>query len=108
MKGRTVLNVGLRLKLFRISADLKQREVADKMGVTVNYVSMLERGERDPTLEYLKSFSRLVTVPVSVLLWEPTEEGTSDDSRRDIQLRLAALMAEYAKFQGVENLTHSR
>jgi transcriptional regulator with XRE-family HTH domain len=99
-----MLDVGLRLKLFRISADLKQRVVAEKLGVTVNFVSMLERGEREPTLKYLKSFARVVKVPVSVLLWEPNDTSSEVEDKRDFQLRFAALITEYAKAIGIEKV----
>ena len=40
-----------------------------------NFVSMIERGKREPTLKYLKAFSRLVKIPLAVLLWEPPQEA---------------------------------
>ena len=95
------MDLGLRLKLFRVAANLKQQEVADALGLTTNYISMIERGKREPTLKYLRAFSRLVKVPLAVLLWEPPEKGRDKD--HDLYSRLSALMAQYAKTMGVKS-----
>jgi len=101
-------DVGLRLKLFRIAADLKQKDVAASIGITSNFVSMLERGKREPTLQYLRAFADLVGVPVSVILWEPGKNKEGDGERADLYGRIAALMAEYANFMGVTSKTEQR
>jgi transcriptional regulator with XRE-family HTH domain len=92
----------MRLKLFRVAADLKQQEVSEALGVTTNYVSMIERGKREPTLKYLRAFSRLVKVPLAVLLWEPPEQGRKEGANADLYARLSALMAQYARVVGIQ------
>jgi transcriptional regulator with XRE-family HTH domain len=39
------MDTGLRLKLFRVSAGLKQRDIASALGVTPDFVSMIDRGK---------------------------------------------------------------
>ncbi len=97
------LDVALRLKLFRTVAGLGQREVARELDVTVNFVSMTERGKRQPTLRYLKHFARTVGVPLSVLLWDPNDETGRSMEVQGLHSRLAALMAEFAGHVGVKN-----
>jgi transcriptional regulator with XRE-family HTH domain len=99
------VDLALRIKLFRVSAGLTQQEVARALGVTPNFVSMIERGKREPTLKYLRSFSRLVRVPPAVLLWEPPSGAERDKSSADLYTRLSALMAQYARAIGVKR-TH--
>jgi transcriptional regulator with XRE-family HTH domain len=94
------LDLALRLKLFRVSADLRQNEVAEALNVTTNFVSMIERGKREPTLKYLRAFAKLIKVPVSVLLWEPAKPGSKD---QDVHAKLSALMAQYAQSIGVRS-----
>ena len=95
------MNLAMRIKLFRVAASLPQKEVADSLGVSTNYVSMIERGKREPTLKYLKSFARLVKVPLAVLLWEPPDYEESDTGDRDLYARLSALMAQFANLNGI-------
>lgn len=96
------MNLALKLKLFRVAAGLKQQDVAEALDVTVNYVSMIERGKREPTLKYLKAFSRLAKVPLAVLLWEPPAKGETKADNADLYARLSALMAQYANVIGVK------
>lgn len=95
------MDVGLRLKLFRVAAGLKQKDVAARLGVTSNFVSMVERGKRDPTLKFLQEFARLVEIPPAVLLWEPAQAPKHDAESRDLYARVAGLMAQYAASMGV-------
>ena len=95
------MDLALKIKLFRVAAGLKQQDVAEAMSVTTNFVSMIERGKREPTLKYLKAFSRLVKIPLAVLLWEPPQEAGQDVANGDLYARLSALMAQYASSIGV-------
>lgn len=95
------MDLALRIKLFRVAAELKQQDVAKALDVTTNFVSMIERGKREPTLKYLRAFSKLVKVPVSVLLWEPPEKGSHSEAG-DLHARLSALMAQYSRVIGVK------
>lgn len=94
-------DLGLKIKLFRVAAGLKQQQVADALSVTTNFVSMIERGKREPTLKYLKAFARLVKVPASVLLWEPPAKDGKNVENGDLYNRLSVLMAQYANSIGV-------
>ena len=95
------MDLALKIKLFRVAAGLKQQDVAEAMSVTTNFVSMIERGKREPTLKYLKAFSRLVKIPLAVLLWEPPQDAGEDVANSDLYARLSALMAQYASSIGV-------
>lgn len=96
------MDLAMRLKLFRVAAGFKQQDVAEALSVTTNFVSMIERGKREPTLKYLRAFSRLVKIPLSVLLWEPPTKGDSSVENGDLYSRLSALMAQYANVVGVK------
>ena len=95
------MNIALRLKLFRVAAGLRQREIADTLAVSMNFVSMIERGKRDPTLKYLQQFASATQVPLSVLLWDPSDDPGREREAQELHTRVAALMAEYAGSLGV-------
>lgn len=50
-RARTALAANL--KKWRVNADLSQSDLADSADVSVSYVSMIERGQRFPTMEVL-------------------------------------------------------
>ncbi len=95
------VNVGLRLKLFRVAAGIKQKDVAEHLGVTTNFVSMVERGKREPTLKFLQGFARIVGIPAAVLLWEPAQAAKQDPESADLYAKIAGLMAQYAASMGI-------
>ena len=95
------MDLALRIKLFRVAAELTQRDVANALSVTPNFVSMIERGKREPTLKYLNQFAELVKIPVSVILWEPPK-SESEVAHGDMYLKLSALMTQYARAIGVD------
>lgn len=56
------------LKLHRQRKNLTQAELATKAGVSVSYVSMLERGTRSPPLETIEALAKaLGTLPTKLL-----------------------------------------
>ncbi len=47
---------------------LSQKALADKVGISVSYVSMLERGQRSPPLDTLEALSKALGVgPASLI-----------------------------------------
>jgi transcriptional regulator with XRE-family HTH domain len=58
------------LKIARIISGLKQAEVAAEVGISVNYLSLLENGHNRPSLDLLERFSEVYNASVSILLHE--------------------------------------
>ena len=56
------------LKTERLRRKLSQEALASKAGLSVSYISMLERGQRTPPLDTLESIARALQVTASALL----------------------------------------
>ena len=57
------------IKSLRIERGLTQAQVAQKVGVTKNYITMLERGQRkNPSLDIVKKIAKALGVPAGKLL----------------------------------------
>ena len=90
------MNLGRAIKLMRTAAGMKQKDVAAKIGVTSNYVSLVENGRREPSISFLKQVAAILSVPVGLLfLWEETESGPSEKSLDQVRSLLARLEAMY-------------
>ncbi len=63
------------LRTLRVRQKLSQQTVARKCGLSVSYVSMLERGHRAPTLATLEALSHALGVSPLRLLDELREQG---------------------------------
>lgn len=60
----------MRLKAVRLKKGLKQREVADRFGVTLATVSAWETGIGDPGVYMLRELAKLYEVSADAILWE--------------------------------------
>ncbi|ELC7203516.1 helix-turn-helix domain-containing protein [Citrobacter koseri] len=58
---------GAHLKKLRLQSGLSQEAFADKCGLDRTYVSGIERGVRNPTLEVISVLAKGLGVRVSVL-----------------------------------------
>ena len=56
------------LKVERLRRKLSQEALAAKAGLSVSYISMLERGQRTPPLDTLESIAKALAVNASTLL----------------------------------------
>jgi transcriptional regulator with XRE-family HTH domain len=56
------------VRKLRSKKNLSQKILADKVGISVSYVSMLERGQRSPPLDMLEKVAKALGVtPISLL-----------------------------------------
>jgi transcriptional regulator with XRE-family HTH domain len=56
------------VRRLRAKKKLSQKALADKIGISVSYVSMLERGQRSPPLETIEKMAKALGVPPAALL----------------------------------------
>jgi transcriptional regulator with XRE-family HTH domain len=56
------------VRRLRSKKALSQKALADKIGISVSYVSMLERGQRSPPLETIEKMAKALGVTPAALL----------------------------------------
>jgi HTH-type transcriptional regulator/antitoxin HipB len=59
---------GENLKAARLKAGLKQSELAEKTGLTQQYLSLIETGRKNVTLRTMMELAKIVGQEVSVML----------------------------------------
>lgn len=57
------------LRLIRVYHDMRQSEVAEKIGFSKSYLSEIEKGTKKPTLELVEKYAEIFHVPVSSLMF---------------------------------------
>jgi transcriptional regulator with XRE-family HTH domain len=60
------------LRAFRAQKKFSQETLARKAGISVSYVSMLERGTRTPPLDTMEALAKALGVPPLALLQKPS------------------------------------
>ncbi len=61
--------IGKTLKIIRRFHNVKQKEFAQKTGLSPSYVSEIENGIKEPTLEVIQKYSDIFDIPVSSILF---------------------------------------
>lgn len=70
MSKRDLQKFGKRLKSLRIDRDLTQLELAEILDMSPNFIGMIERGERNTTVENVFRIARALNVKPSNLFEE--------------------------------------
>lgn len=94
------MTIGSTLKLLRTASNLTQSSLAKDLNVTANYLSLLENGRKEPSLTFLKRFSKRLDSPLGYFLWLALEENRSQeelDLKRKMDKLLIAIIREKGK-----------
>jgi transcriptional regulator with XRE-family HTH domain len=57
------------LRLLRVFHDMKQKDLAEKLGVSKSYISEIENDNRTPSLDVIRKYSEIFRVPVSSIMF---------------------------------------
>lgn len=79
------------LKLLRIFFGYKSVEIAKKLNISQSFLSEIENGKKNATLELLNQYSKVLNIKVStiVLLSESLEDD--QNSKKDIKHNIAGI-----------------
>lgn len=70
--------VGKKVRELRLKAKLTQKEIAERSGLTVSYLSRLENERITPSVRTLKKIGEALEVPVSLLFNGDAEQRPSE------------------------------
>lgn len=70
MKDEILIKLGSRIREIRLDKSLTQAELAERCACNRNYISMLERGERNPSYKSLVMISKGLGVKLQNLVTE--------------------------------------
>lgn len=74
--------IGNAIKLIRQYHNLNQTQLALKLSISTSYLSELESGKKEPTLDMLQRYSDVFNVPLSSLVvFSETLEGSHSISK---------------------------
>jgi transcriptional regulator with XRE-family HTH domain len=57
------------LKLIRAFYDISQSDLSDKLGISKSYLSEIESGKKQPTIDILNKYSSQFDIPLSSILF---------------------------------------
>lgn len=94
------MTLGRAIKLFRVNSGLKQKELAHELGVSANYLSLVENDKREPSISFLKDLAKTINVPVGVLLLDVgTDTSYLTEEENSIFFRIQELVLEIERLR---------
>ena len=74
------MNIGEAIRNLRKNKLMNQEEFAASVGITQSYLSLIEKGHKQPSLEVLQQMADILKTPLPVLFWFGIEkEDVSED-----------------------------
>jgi transcriptional regulator with XRE-family HTH domain len=81
------MSVGRAVKFARIAAGIKQKDLADRLDVSPNYLSLVENDKREPSISFLRNLSSEIGIPLG-LLFHNVDNDSSEVSPEEKALLL--------------------
>src|SRR3989304_10570402 len=83
------------IKFLRTSKGLKQSDLAERIKVSTNYISLIENNKREPSLSFLKVLASNLDIPVSLLFLElDMSKKEINPQERDLLMKMRDLMVQ--------------
>ncbi len=67
--------IGKNIKKYRLAKKLRQEDLAEKTDLSTNYIGMLERGEKIPSLETLINILNILEISADMVLSDVLNTG---------------------------------
>lgn len=85
------MNLGRSIKLCRTNRGLSQEDLARKVGLSASYISLIEKGERDPAVSTAEKIAGALGVPMSLLTFLAADPGELKGVPEEVRDKLAGI-----------------
>lgn len=75
---KMIIQFQINMKKRRLKLDWTQKDLADKVGVSVPAISMIESGDRNPSLELAVKIGQALGAKVPLSLMEVKDNGKAE------------------------------
>jgi len=83
------MNIGNAIQLVRTKRKLSQSELANRAGISVSYLSLLERSKRDPALSVIEKIAAALGMPIELLFFLGAEGSELGNMNKELAGQLA-------------------
>ena len=78
------MNLGNAVKELRKKRGLTQGNFCEQIGITQSYLSQVEKGHKEPSIDVLKKIANALDTPMPVLFWFTLTEEDVDESKVEV------------------------
>lgn len=80
--------LGTVLKLLRTARQMSIKDLSQKMNVSATYISEIESGKKNPSLEVLTKYSQALKVRRSIILYFDEEKNNNEYDNQRLLLEI--------------------
>lgn len=91
------MNIGRAIKLCRSQRGWTLAELGKLAGIAPSHLSMVERGERDPSMTSVETISKALGIPVNVLVFLAADTSELSGITEDLKEKLSHAAIELLK-----------
>ena len=77
------MNIGVTLKKLRKKRGLSQQDVSEKANLSRTYISQIESGACNPTVETLESIGEVLCIPFPIISFLSLDINSIPENKRD-------------------------
>lgn len=85
------------LRLIRVFHDLKQFELAERLGISKSHISEIEKGSKTPSLDLIERYAQEFRIPVSAIMFFAEELPTAKRGEA-ARTKIASKVVDLLKF----------
>jgi transcriptional regulator with XRE-family HTH domain len=95
---KNIVKTGEVIRILRMASGFSISELAKKAAVSIPLLSLIEKGERTPSMALLKKISTVLQIPMSslILLLSDADDVNSDDPHAN---KIVETVQELAKIE---------
>lgn len=80
------------IKLFRKNLYLTQVDLAERCGITPEYLSKIENGSKTPSMELMKDICKVIDIPLPLVLLLSIDEDESNVHKKEDKMILKPMV----------------
>lgn len=88
---------GNAIKLCRTQRDMSQSDLAQASGISISYISLLERGKRDPNLSTMEQIANTLNVPITIIAFYAVDQDKITEVSPELAEKLSFAMLQLIK-----------
>ena len=77
------MHIGTAIKELRQQKGFKQNKFAAACGLSQSYLSLIEKGDKEPTLSVLKQIASALSIPMPVLVFFSLDKDDVAEKKRE-------------------------
>lgn len=84
------MDIGMAVKMCRVARELSQQALANAAGVSVSYISFLERGKREPDFAFANKIAAALRISLPLLVFLAAEANEVASLPQDLREKMMA------------------